>query len=592
MSEGSAAAATTTSSAPTTHSTNGLCAAIYANNKAKFDEMLSIAPHLALSADANGRTAVQVAAECDAHEMLHALLQLRTVTPATVNEAEPIEQRSALMFAVAANAQRCVALLLEHGADVRQRDVLGREAVHLAAKGNRTVVLFALLKAAAGAAASAVQSVDLEGRTPLHWAATVDAGWCVTLLLRERACDVNAVDRRKQTALHLAAAGGHEESVRLLVEHGASFELRDVDGLTPDDAARVSGNSAIANLLGTGRRRGRSFVAPDIAHAPLARMALFLVPSLLVPMACLFCATYGVFAWQSLLCGFAVIAALARVQQFLWPVRNNRSRFPAGISLAAIVWIMGSHWVVLWPASDMSAVGMHLLAFVVELVCIATFAYSMLADPGTVQSREEFRDAASVRAMLHKTVDDERFCVVCELVRPVRARHCRLCGMCVSRYDHHCAWTDNCVGYNNHRGFLVFCATSCVSLLLILSFAIQYFRAVPNAPHDSFWFTWTFFRFASEANGFLAYLCLFALWTLAMHALVLRVQLGHISSNETLYERARARVGRPCLPPPLDHLPFDRGLEGNWREFWRMAGSAVDWSAVFTPQAALSATVV
>lgn len=559
--------------------------------------MLSIAPQLAVSGDANGRTAVQVAAECNAHEMLHILLQLRSVTPATLNEAEPIEKRSALMFAVSANAQQCVALLLEYGADVRQRDAFGRESIHLAAKTNHTVVLFALLKAATASPANnnnnnVCASVDLEGRTPLHWAAATDAGWCVTLLLRERSCDVNALDRRKQTPLHLAAAAGHEEAARLLVEHGAAFELRDVDGLTPDDLARMAGNSAVANLLVTARRRGRAKVAPDVSHMPAARAALFVAPSLLVPTACWFSATYGVFAWQSLLCGLVVVAALARVQQFLWPVRNNRSRFPAGISLAAIVWIIGSHWFVLWPASDAAASVTHLVAFAIELVCIVTFAYSMLADAGTVQSRDEFRDAVSTRAMLRQAVDDERFCVVCELVRPVRARHCRLCGTCVSRYDHHCAWTDNCVGYSNHRGFLVFCATSCASLVLILTLAVEHFRSLPGSPADSFFFSWSFFSFARANNAFLAFLYLFALWTLAMHALVLRVQLGHISSNETVYEGARRRVGRPCLPPPLDHMPFDRGFEGNWREFWRVPGSAVDWSAVFTAQAALSATVV
>lgn len=32
------------------------------------------------------------------------------------------------------------------------------------------------------------------------------------------------------------------------------------------------------------------------------------------------------------------------------------------------------------------------------------------------------------------------WCAKCQLVRPARAGHCRLCGRCVRRLDHHCVW--------------------------------------------------------------------------------------------------------------------------------------------------------
>lgn len=32
------------------------------------------------------------------------------------------------------------------------------------------------------------------------------------------------------------------------------------------------------------------------------------------------------------------------------------------------------------------------------------------------------------------------WCIKCQLVRPARAGHCRLCGRCVRRLDHHCVW--------------------------------------------------------------------------------------------------------------------------------------------------------
>lgn len=33
-----------------------------------------------------------------------------------------------------------------------------------------------------------------------------------------------------------------------------------------------------------------------------------------------------------------------------------------------------------------------------------------------------------------------KWCPICQLVRPPRAGHCRICGVCVLRMDHHCVW--------------------------------------------------------------------------------------------------------------------------------------------------------
>ncbi|CCD14180.1 unnamed protein product, partial [Trypanosoma congolense IL3000] len=47
-------------------------------------------------------------------------------------------------------------------------------------------------------------------------------------------------------------------------------------------------------------------------------------------------------------------------------------------------------------------------------------------------------------------------CVTCNLPRPSRSKHCRLCDHCVRRFDHHCPWINNDVAEGNHRWFLLF----------------------------------------------------------------------------------------------------------------------------------------
>ena len=68
--------------------------------------------------------------------------------------------------------------------------------------------------------------------------------------------------------------------------------------------------------------------------------------------------------------------------------------------------------------------------------------------------------------------DIMQLCKECNEYKPIRAHHCSICGYCVLKMDHHCAWINNCVGQNNLRYFILFLTWIHIGCLFILSTAI------------------------------------------------------------------------------------------------------------------------
>jgi hypothetical protein len=71
-------------------------------------------------------------------------------------------------------------------------------------------------------------------------------------------------------------------------------------------------------------------------------------------------------------------------------------------------------------------------------------------------------------AAVGRPLDGWRWCAACEAaghapIAPPRSRHCRACGRCVLRMDHHCIFFNGCIGSANHRHFVLFVSYTAVA---------------------------------------------------------------------------------------------------------------------------------
>ena len=150
---------------------------------------------------------------------------------------------SPLLRAAITGQEAVVLLLLELGADISAKNMVGFTPLAAAASNNEETIVQLLLQHGAD-----VSVKTILGFTPLADAA-MRGHEAVALLLVQHGADVSATDIMGETALHAAASEGREQMVLMLIEHGADVSSTNNFGDTPQDLATSHSHLKVAAIL-------------------------------------------------------------------------------------------------------------------------------------------------------------------------------------------------------------------------------------------------------------------------------------------------------------------------------------------------------
>lgn len=480
---------------------------------------------------------------------------------ANVNAKGGESNATAAMWA----AQRChfyiVNLMVQHGADLLLADGQGYNILHLATiDGNAFLLALLLLQNIP------VDVPDPQGHTSLMWAAY--KGWpaCVDLLLRWGA-NVKAVDDNGYTPLHWALVKGSKPCLEKIIEYGADRFATTNDGKTPAECAKEM------NSRGPYHRALKDQgYTPDgqVKQLPLHLSSftrdktklskfLYIYPFFVMIICAYLIATFSIFVGLPLSIVFGIgfqWAAQWIGQQGPADYHSlHKTPYLAGIFSGTLFWVVFDWACYILPLTYSTYTFSNLIFAI--LFSLTTYFYflAMTEDPGYIPKHSSRNQQRQVVQELFEQwkFDEDNFCIQCMIRRPLRSKHCRRCGKCVAKHDHHCPWINSCVANNNLRHFYLYIICMWFGIISYTNLAMAYLEALP-APTDP------------KCNILPTYLCTFALrdpWTITLTiwalmqlvwvSMLLVVQSIQIAKNITTYENMKRHDHGSTGP---SHLPL------------------------------------
>ncbi|MFT7811579.1 serine/threonine-protein phosphatase 6 regulatory ankyrin repeat subunit B-like isoform X1 [Arapaima gigas] len=190
-----------------------------------------------------GMTPLHLSAQNGSNRLVQLLVKthLASIDALTLNKETPLH-----LAALYGQLDVC-SILLDMKADVNACDTHGQTPLHLAAESDHSEVVKLFLNHRPELATLA----NVKGATCAHIAASKGSVAVIRELLKFNKGGVLLAHTKTMNSspLHLAAAGGHAEVVKLLLEAGASTTEEDAEGMTVIHLAAKNGHTHLLEVL-------------------------------------------------------------------------------------------------------------------------------------------------------------------------------------------------------------------------------------------------------------------------------------------------------------------------------------------------------